>query len=57
MNMNLKDVFGCYSDDKINLKDSPSSSDDRVCALTNTKLGKENFSVKKSLTEGSRLFS
>ncbi|MCD8345351.1 MAG: DUF4179 domain-containing protein [Oscillospiraceae bacterium] len=47
MNMNLKDVFDCYSDDEINLKDSPSSSDDRVSALTNTKLGKENFSVKK----------
>ncbi|MCD8005781.1 MAG: hypothetical protein LUF29_02240 [Oscillospiraceae bacterium] len=49
MNMNLKDVFDCYSDEDIRLKDSPSSSDDRVCSLTNTKLGRENAVFKKRL--------
>ncbi len=47
MNMNLKDVFDCYSDESVSLKDSPSSSDNRVCALTNNKLGRENIIIKK----------
>ncbi len=47
MKMNLKDVFDCYSDENIRLKDAPTSSDDRVCSLTNTKLGRENIIMKK----------
>ncbi|MCD7771426.1 MAG: DUF4179 domain-containing protein [Oscillospiraceae bacterium] len=47
MNMNLKDVFDCYNDESIRLGEAPSVSDDRVCALTNTKLGKENIIIKK----------
>ncbi|MCC8196885.1 MAG: hypothetical protein LIO49_08875 [Ruminococcus sp.] len=48
MKMNLKDVFDCYSDENIKLKDAPTSSDDRVSSLTNTKLGRENIAVKKT---------
>lgn len=49
MKMNLKDVFDCYSDENIKLKDAPTSSDDRVYSLTNTKLGKDNAVFKKRL--------
>lgn len=47
MKCNLKDVFDCYSDEKIKLKESPSVSDNRVCALTDTMLGKE-ITTKKT---------
>ncbi len=47
MNVNLKDVFDCYNDEDIRLGEAPSISDDRVCALTNTKLGRENIIIKK----------
>ena len=47
MKRNLKDIFDCYSDEKIKLKEAPSVSDNRVCALTDTILGKE-ITIKKT---------
>ncbi len=47
MKRNVKDIFDCYSDEKIKLKESPSVNDDRVCALTDTMLGKE-VTIKKT---------
>ncbi|MCD7823420.1 MAG: hypothetical protein LUG86_05315 [Oscillospiraceae bacterium] len=47
MNMNIRDIFDCYSDESTRLEEAPAVSDDRVCSLTNTKLGRENIIVKK----------